>query len=108
MPLSFSRPSLPKQSFINRVFSNPSSSSSSSSRPHKAISSSSAKNSNTPFMNRFRRAPPPSTMDKLQAKLNPNPDATPASIAASKRKAKKAKAKEASHKRNPSSFFRRH
>ncbi|KAG0306741.1 hypothetical protein BGZ98_001797 [Dissophora globulifera] len=105
MSLSFSR-SPPKQSFISRIFSgSSSSSSSSSSRPRKSVSSS-AKKSKQPFMSRFRRAPP-TTMDKIQAKLHPDPEATPSSIAASKRKAKKVKAKESSRK-GKSSFFGRH
>ncbi|KAG0364705.1 hypothetical protein BGZ54_007248 [Gamsiella multidivaricata] len=93
-------------SFMSRIFSGPSS----SSRARKPISSSSAKKSKSPFMSRFRRAPPPSTMDKLQAKLSPSPETTPSSVAASKRKAKKAKAKKEINRKNKSSslFGRRH
>ncbi|KAF9345563.1 hypothetical protein BGX26_002983 [Mortierella sp. AD094] len=107
MPLTLSKSSPPKQSFFSRVFSG----SSSSSRSRKSSGSPARKTSSStsPFMSRFRRAPPPSTMDKLQAKLDPSPDATPASVAAAKRKAKKAKAKkETSRKKNSISFFGRH
>ncbi|KAI1311309.1 hypothetical protein EDD11_003489 [Mortierella claussenii] len=107
MSLSFSKSSPPKQSFISRIFSG-SSSSSSSSRSRKATSSSAAKKSKSPFMSRFRRAPPPSTMDKIQAKLDPSPNATPASVAAEKRKAKKVKAKKANRKGKSTSIFGRH
>ncbi|KAF9915633.1 hypothetical protein BX616_005696 [Lobosporangium transversale] len=103
MPLTLSKSSPPKQSFISRIFAG---SSSSSSRPRKTSSSVAKKSKSSkssPLMSRFRRTPP-STMDKLQAKLDPSPNATPESIA--KRKAKKAKAKKASHK-NRSSLFGR-
>ncbi|KAF9095981.1 hypothetical protein BGX23_012251 [Mortierella sp. AD031] len=85
------------------------SSGSSSSSSHKK------KKKTSPFMSRFSRAPPPpSTMDKLQAKLSPSSDATPTAIAAKKKKAQKVKAKtkakkEADRKKHKSSsFFSRH
>ncbi|KAF8980412.1 hypothetical protein BGZ46_004236 [Entomortierella lignicola] len=113
MPLTLSKSSPPKQSFFSRIFSGPSSS---SSMPRKSGSSNKkSKSGKSSFIRSFRRAPapPPSTMDKLQARLDPSPDATPASVAAMKRKAKKDKAKkdktrkEANRTKNSSSFFRR-
>ncbi|KAF9111402.1 hypothetical protein BGX27_004978 [Mortierella sp. AM989] len=105
MTLTLSKSSHPKQNLISRIFSR----SSSSSKSHKSGSQTKkSSSSKSPFMSRFRRAPP-TTMDKLQAKLDPSSDTTPASVAASKRKAKKAKAKkEASHKKKSTSLFGRH
>ncbi|KAG0047776.1 hypothetical protein BGZ83_007236 [Gryganskiella cystojenkinii] len=87
--------------------------------PRKSLSSSASKKSSSSsgsgssaFMNRFRRTPQPTTMDKIQAKLSTSPSSTPAQVAADKRKAKKMKAKkEASRKKktaNASSLFSRH
>ncbi|KAF9126833.1 hypothetical protein BGW39_006309 [Mortierella sp. 14UC] len=94
---------------------------SSSSSASSSSSSSHKKKKSSPFLSRFGRTPPPSTMDKLQAKLNPSPDATPVAIAAKKKKAKKVKAKKEAaadrerekkkkhHKKSSStSFFGRH
>lgn len=122
--------STPKQkpSFMSRIFSTSHShskpkrsflSGSSSSASSSDSSNSSHKKKKTPFMSRFSRTPEPTTMDKLQAKLNPSSDATPVAIAEKKKKAKKIKAKkeakaeaERNRKRQKKtgsgSFFSRH
>ncbi|KAG0248659.1 hypothetical protein BG011_010031 [Mortierella polycephala] len=108
-----------KESFMHRIF--PSTTSSKPS-PSQSRSSSTKKKSKkpqtTPFMRRFRQTPPPSTMDKLQAKLSTSPDSSPTSVAARKRKAKQAKAKKDTEKKKYAEkkkstslstlFFRRH
>lgn len=88
-----------KPSFMSRMFS-PSSSTpkkrsflTSSSSSSGSSSSSSHKKKKTSFMSRFSRTPQPTTMDKLQAKLNPSSDVTPVAIAERKKKAKKIRAK---------------